>query len=122
MTSRISVAELNRLLSTPARTAETEQARGLFLSVLRLRDGLDALGITRLFARLAANRERRSAAAELYALSDRELADIGLTRSEIDRTLDETAPEAAGKAAPTRQVKRPTVVLTPPRRAAALAG
>jgi uncharacterized protein YjiS (DUF1127 family) len=117
MSSRITAADLNRLLSTPARTAETEQARGLFLSALRLRDGLEALGVTSLFARLADWRERRQAAAELYALSDRELADIGLTRSEIDRALDEPTNQAS----PERRAKRPTVVLTPPRRAAALA-
>ena len=43
--------------------------------------------LRRTFARLADWQDRRRAAAELRALSDRDLADIGLTRGEIDNLL-----------------------------------
>ena len=39
-------------------------------------------------ARLRAWLERRSVAAELNALSERELADIGLTRAELNRVFE----------------------------------
>ncbi len=40
------------------------------------------------FARLRAWLDRRSVAAELNALSDRELADIGLTRADLTRVFE----------------------------------
>ena len=45
--------------------------------------------INRLFDRIAAKREARRAIRELAALSDRELRDIGLTRTEIVRVASE---------------------------------
>lgn len=42
----------------------------------------------RLFDALLAWNDRRVTRNELYRLSDRELADIGLTRAEIDGTVD----------------------------------
>ncbi len=41
-----------------------------------------------LVARVRAWLERRSVAAELNALTERELADIGLTRAELNRVFD----------------------------------
>ena len=45
--------------------------------------------INRLFDGIAARRETRRAIRELEALSDRELRDIGLTRTEIMRVASE---------------------------------
>jgi uncharacterized protein YjiS (DUF1127 family) len=45
--------------------------------------------INRLFDRIAAKRETRRAIRELATLSDRELRDIGLTRTEIVRVASE---------------------------------
>lgn len=115
MEPRVSQAELDRLFPTPA-SFETEQARGLFRAFLRARDALAGLGT--LLQRVNAWAERRNAAAELHALTDRDLADIGLTRGDIEHALDGTDPALK---APVPAPSRPTVVLTRPARAAALA-
>jgi uncharacterized protein YjiS (DUF1127 family) len=51
------------------------------------RKGALAAWLSRQFAAFTAWRVERVAAAELALLSDRELADIGLTRSDIGRVL-----------------------------------
>ena len=65
-------------------------------------------GLQRLLAGFAGWMQRRRAEAELHALSDRELADIGLTRGEIAFALrggmsqaEAPAPRAAVATAPT---------------------
>jgi uncharacterized protein YjiS (DUF1127 family) len=47
------------------------------------------VGVNHLLEAIAAKREMRRAIRELSALSDRELRDIGLTRSEILRVASE---------------------------------
>lgn len=82
MNTALTKAELDRLLPEP-RSLETEQARGVFLAALRARDALLLTGLPQLFGRLAKRARVRRASAELRALTDRELADIGLTRGDI---------------------------------------
>lgn len=72
---------------------ETEQARGRFLSALRLRDAL--LLPARLIARLRAWNARRATALALMSLPEDMLRDIGLTRGEIARVADESAARPA---------------------------
>ncbi len=75
-------SDLHRLMAS-AHGPDVAQAEGRFLSALRARDAILALG--RLIAEpLAGWTARRQAAAELNALTDRDLADIGLTRGEIE--------------------------------------
>ncbi|MBP0493503.1 DUF1127 domain-containing protein [Roseomonas sp. SG15] len=62
-------------------------------------------GLQRLLAGFAGWMQRRRAEAELLALTDRELSDIGLTRSDIPFVL-------AGQA-PARGVEAPIAVATP---------
>jgi uncharacterized protein YjiS (DUF1127 family) len=71
--SLLSLGKLGNLLfarQTPMRNAETHPA--IFTEFAR---------------RFNAWRDRRAAAAELYGLSDRELADIGLTRLQIPEVV-----------------------------------
>lgn len=78
---------------------ETEQARGRFLSALRLGQAL-ALPAA-LLARVQAWNTRRRTALALEALPEGMLRDIGLTRAEIDRAADEAAGRKARPAAGT---------------------
>lgn len=87
MSAPMTKAELFTLF--PAGRAETEQARGRFLSALRLGQAL-ALPAT-LLARLAAWNTRRRTAAALESLPEAMLRDIGLTRGEIERIAEESA-------------------------------
>ena len=84
MTIAITKAELARLLPEP-RSLEVERAQGVFLAALRARDALLATGLPQLLARLADHIRARRTASELRALTDRELADIGLNRADIGR-------------------------------------
>ncbi len=63
-------------LRTPAAPARTVRKGGL------------AAWLSRQVAAFSAWRRERQAAAELGSLTDRELADIGLTRSDISRAFD----------------------------------
>ncbi len=49
--------------------------------------GVSGLSLTSLWARLVAWNDRRSTRNELMKLSNRELEDIGLSRSEIDTVV-----------------------------------
>ncbi len=95
-------ADLDRLIPAP-RTREAERAEAQFLAALRVRDAiLAALGLPlALVARLSAWADRRRTALELERLSDRELADIGLSRYDIGR-LPDRAEIAHGMPAPRR--------------------
>jgi uncharacterized protein YjiS (DUF1127 family) len=64
--------------------AGEETARYAAGQATRGRRGL----ISRLFARLAEMRERQQVISELSMLSDRELADIGLSRVDVPRVFD----------------------------------
>ncbi|HET6183856.1 MAG TPA: DUF1127 domain-containing protein [Acetobacteraceae bacterium] len=52
------------------------------------RPGLIARTFAGLRARFQAHRERQAAVAELSAMSDRELADIGINRYDVNRLFD----------------------------------
>jgi len=76
--------------------SETEQARGLFLAALRLRDALFPAG---LLERLVVWQTRRRTAAALAALPESTLRDIGLARGDIDRIAAVNAATAIGRSA-----------------------
>ena len=82
MNAALTKAELDRLLPEP-RSLETERARGVFQAALRAHGALRITGLPQLFGLLAERARASRAAAELRALTDRELADIGLTRGDI---------------------------------------
>lgn len=112
MNAAITKAELARLLPEP-RSLDDERARGVFLAALRARDAVLATGLPRLFARiwrrLADWYLTERTVAELQALTDRELADIGLTRGDIRRVaagIAETPPPAP-EGAPQRRGAAP---------------
>lgn len=84
MTTAITNAELSRLFSG-SRSREAERAQGVFQAALRAHDALRLTGLPQLLAYLADRIRAWRTAAELRALTDRELADIGLTRSDIGR-------------------------------------
>lgn len=94
MPAPMTKAELFTLLP-PNGSLETEQARGLFLAALRLRD---ALLPASLLAAVGRWFERQRTVESLEALPDAMLRDVGLTRSEIDRAAEDAAripaPEA----------------------------
>ena len=51
--------------------------------------------INRCFAAVIARHERHAARADLYRLDDRQLADIGIYRSQIDSSLEDLAQTRA---------------------------
>ena len=93
-------SELHQLMSG-ARGPDVEQAEGRFLAALRARDAVLALGhlLARAAAPLAGWSARRKATAELNALSDRDLADMGLTRGDIAYVASGAAARARAEAA-----------------------
>jgi uncharacterized protein YjiS (DUF1127 family) len=93
MNTAVTKAELDRLLPEP-RSFEAEQAHGEFQAALRARDALLFTGLPQLIGRLAERARVRRAAAELRALTDRELADIGLTRGDIGNVVAGTLRRA----------------------------
>ncbi len=80
MNPRAATAQAAPLMPFPANTRLTP-ASALRLEAMRQRDAAIGAALRRLLARVAAWRMRRRAIAELRGLSDRELADIGLTRA-----------------------------------------
>jgi uncharacterized protein YjiS (DUF1127 family) len=92
-------AEIHRLLPAP-RTLDGERAKGIFLAALRARDALVGLGhvLTHAMAPLAAWSARRQSTAELNGLTDRDLADIGLTRGEIEHVASGVGAQAEATA------------------------
>ncbi|MEN0073549.1 MAG: DUF1127 domain-containing protein [Paracraurococcus sp.] len=92
MDSRLLRAEAAYLLPLPATPAE-ERARALRLAAAEAYQAGLARAGQALFARLGEAlfgwARRARIRAELEALSDRELADIGVTRGEISRVLAE---------------------------------
>lgn len=123
MDARITKAEAELMMPIPANHAARDAVEATRLAAIRLRDAALAARVRGLFVALAEAVRRRRAMAELNALGDRELADIGLTRAEIPYVFDRRRREqpAVTVAAPQR---RPVVVATRPAPAndAALAG
>ena len=70
----------------------------LHQQALEARRASPAQGLRGIFARIAASFERRRAIAELRALTDRELADIGLHRSDIPYVFTRQAVPVAERA------------------------
>ena len=95
MNPRIAEAHPAPLMPFPANTRLSHVA-AVNLEARRVRDAMLAAAVRDLFAgavtRVMAWRERRLALAQLRALTDRELADIGLTRGMLRGAL-ETARE-----------------------------
>ena len=96
MNPRIAEARPAPLMPFPA-NSRLSGAQAVTLEARRARDAMLAAALRDLFAatvsRRQAWRERRRAIAELGALSDRELADIGLSRATIMAALS-PAPDA----------------------------
>lgn len=65
-----------------------QYVEGLSLPAAAPRRGLAGRWLAALSARMAAYRERRTVLNELAQLSDRELADIGLSRGNLHRVFD----------------------------------
>jgi uncharacterized protein YjiS (DUF1127 family) len=120
MDARITKEETALLLNlNPTRRAQ--QIEEIRLAALRARD--EAIGrairgaVAKVFRALrsaarfiATFPQRRAVFAQLNALSDRELADIGLTRGDLKHVFDEDfmrAREAAAKAASQPQARPP---------------
>ncbi|WP_204623441.1 DUF1127 domain-containing protein [Crenalkalicoccus roseus] len=103
MDARITKAELARLLPR-LHGLDAGRPENLFLAVLRLQDALLAAmdAVAGLARRLGAWYRRQCTIAELSALSDRELADIGLSRFDIARLAEaaEEPPERSARPAP----------------------
>ena len=117
MNFRTAATEAASIPSTPAGRAQRDlpmlrlQAQLAYETAIRRQFG-------RLLALLAGALERRRAEAELRALSDRALADIGLDRGMIARILDRAVPSAVAAPAPARRAMRPANDLSGRQRAA----
>lgn len=107
MDARLTQAESAYLLST-APSAERERVMAQRLAAGEAHQADLRRGAAQLLARLGKALfgwiERARIRAELNALTDRDLADIGLTRSDFGRVLGETAP--VGDSAPARRPAR----------------
>lgn len=108
MNSRITPAEAALLMPFSAgEPAEAQRIRAVVAEARRARDAALAAhilaGFRGLAALVTALRRRRETVAELKALSDRELADIGLTRGGIEGAAAAAAPLPANDPAEGRQ-------------------
>jgi uncharacterized protein YjiS (DUF1127 family) len=109
MNSRITPAEAALLmpLATPRRSAEAERIEAIIAEARRARDAAIAerfIGFFRgLRAALTALRNRRETIEELRALSDRQLADIGVAPGNIASVAAQATPIPANDMAGTRQ-------------------
>ena len=108
MNSRITPAEAALLmpLASPRRSAEAERIEAIVAEARRARSAALADRIARFFnalrAALTALRTRRETIEQLRAMTDRELADIGLTRGTITATAVAATPIAANDQADAR--------------------
>ncbi len=105
--NRLTSAEAALLMPRTQRNAEAERIQAVIAEARQLRDAALAARITGFFqtlrAALTAIRNRRDTIEQLRGLSDRELADIGLTRGSIRSTAAAATPFAANDVAETRQ-------------------
>lgn len=104
--NRITPAEAALLMPRLPRNAEAERVAAIIAEARQARDRALAERITGFFhglrAALTAIRTRRETIEQLRALSDRELADIGLTRGSITATAAAATPIAANDQVDTR--------------------
>ena len=100
MTSALRSAEDALMMHAPV--GRGHDPRALHQQARDARRAAPARGLRAVLARIAEAVRRRHAIAELRSLSDRELADIGLQRSEIpyvlDRAADAEAPRSPARA------------------------
>ena len=104
--NRITPAEAALLMPRPPRNAEAERIQAIIAEAREARDRALAERITGFFqtlrAALTAIRTRRETIEQLRVLTDRELADIGLTRGTILTTAASVTPLAANDQADSR--------------------
>lgn len=104
--TRITPAEAVLLMPRSPRNAEAERIQAIIAEAREARDRAIAERIRGFFhglrAALTAIRTRRETIQQLRALSDRELADIGLTRGSITATAAAATPIAANDQGETR--------------------
>lgn len=108
MNSRITPAEAALLMPfSSGEPPEAQRIRAIVAEARRARDAALAARILAAFrglrAMMTALRQRRETVAELRALSDRELADIGLSRSGIEGAAAAAVPLPANDAADGRR-------------------
>lgn len=105
--NRITPAEAVLLMPRSPRNAEAERIETILAEAREARDAALARRIAGFFhglrAALTAIRTRRETIEQLRALSDRELADIGLTRGNIATSAAAATPIAANDPAAPRQ-------------------
>jgi uncharacterized protein YjiS (DUF1127 family) len=101
--------DLAAIRAAAARARDAEIAR-----LLRGAFGAVASALRWLFATVADWRARNEAYQRLRHMSDRELADIGLTRDQIARVFDPAFGEAATPAAPAPRPAVPAAVREAP--------
>jgi len=106
--NRITPAEAALLMPSLPRNAEAERIEAIIAEARQARDAAFAARITG-FVRvlreaLTAIRTRRETVDQLRALSDRELADIGMTRGNIHTAAAALTPIAANDPAEDRRV------------------
>lgn len=108
MDNRITPAEAALLMpaARPAPPSEAQDIEAIIAEARARRDEALFAGIVRFFRALREGietlRRRHETIAELRRLSDRELADIGVTRGNIE-TVASALPEAANDAAGNRR-------------------
>lgn len=97
--NRITPAEAALLMPRSPRNVEAERIQAIIAEAREARDRALAARISGFFrglrAALTAIRTRRETVEQLRALSDRELADIGLVRGNITATAAAATPVAA---------------------------
>lgn len=102
MDARMTKAEAALLLPSPA-TPVADRIEAVRLAAAAARDAAITSWLGRFFHRIIDRvvewQHKQIAMRELYALSDRELADIGLTRGDLPRILAKPARRATRKGA-----------------------
>jgi uncharacterized protein YjiS (DUF1127 family) len=105
--NRITPAEAALLMPSAPRDAKAERIEAIIAEAREARDRALADRINGFFhglrTALTAIRTRRETIEQLRALSDRELADIGLVRGNIMATAAAVTPTAANDQADSRQ-------------------
>lgn len=99
MNSRVISAEAALLMPYAPRDAKADEIARLIAEARRARDEAIAARISGFFRglrnALAAMRARRETVEQLRSLTDRELADIGLSRSGIQAAAEASVPSPA---------------------------
>jgi uncharacterized protein YjiS (DUF1127 family) len=87
MSARITKAEVAFLFPTP-RSNAADRNEALRLAAARAHQSAILAGLTRIADRVAGWPARARARAELAAMDNRALLDLGLTRGDIDAAID----------------------------------